>query len=72
MNALHQYLLDSYRAEQRGERRPPMPGNHDVAALRELRDHRRFHAVISGRPARGATWARLRAAVGRRPRPGSG
>ncbi|MFE5484712.1 hypothetical protein [Streptomyces sp. NPDC056527] len=61
MNALHQYLLDSYRAEQRGDRMPPVPGTHDIETLRALREARRFDAVVAGRPARG----RLRAALGR-------
>ncbi|MFB7369144.1 hypothetical protein ACFC0D_04815 [Streptomyces sp. NPDC056222] len=61
MNALHQYLLDSYRAEQRGERMPPMPGTHDIATLRAVCDSRRFDAVVAGRPARG----RLRTALNR-------
>ncbi|WP_137988640.1 hypothetical protein [Streptomyces vilmorinianum] len=62
MSALHQYLLDSYRAEQRGDRLPPLPGTQDVATLRAVRDHRRFRAVVAGRPARG----RLRTALDRR------
>ncbi|MFD7323732.1 hypothetical protein ACFV9D_21965 [Streptomyces sp. NPDC059875] len=50
MNALHQYLLDSYRAEQHGDRTPPLPGTHDIETLRALRTHRRSEA---GRPTRG-------------------
>ncbi|MFB9441381.1 hypothetical protein [Streptomyces showdoensis] len=36
MNALHQYLLDSYRADQRRQPPPPVPGTHDVAVLRAV------------------------------------
>ncbi|MFJ3584860.1 hypothetical protein ACIPPS_21890 [Streptomyces sp. NPDC090127] len=61
MNAMHQYLFDTYRAAQHGERMPPAPGTHDVATLRALRDRRRFRAVLAGRPARG----RLRTAAAR-------
>lgn len=65
MNALHQYLLDSYRAERHGERMPPVPGARDIETLRAVRDARRFDAVVAGRPARG----RLRTALGRWVRP---
>lgn len=36
MNALHQYLFDSYRADQHRAPAPPVPGTHDVAVLRAL------------------------------------
>ncbi|MFI1888885.1 hypothetical protein [Streptomyces jumonjinensis] len=36
MNAMHQYMLDSYRTMQRGERVPPLPGSGDARVLREL------------------------------------
>ncbi|MEU6927582.1 hypothetical protein [Streptomyces sp. NPDC046385] len=36
MNALHQYLFDSYRAAQRREPAPPQPGTHDLAVLRAV------------------------------------
>ncbi|WP_380282779.1 hypothetical protein [Kitasatospora purpeofusca] len=68
MDALQQHLLDSYRAARRAEPAPPVPGAHDVAALRAARDHRRFAAVLAGRPAIG----RLRLALRHRLRPGSG
>ncbi|MFB7911320.1 hypothetical protein ACFXPX_15105 [Kitasatospora sp. NPDC059146] len=61
MNALHQHLLDSYRAAQHAEPAPPAPGTHDLAVLRAARDHRRFEAVVAGRPTPG----RLRFAVRR-------
>ncbi|MFI8517862.1 hypothetical protein ACIGEZ_08580 [Streptomyces sp. NPDC085481] len=51
MNALHQYLFDAYRAALHDEPAPPVPGTHDLAALRAARDHRRFEAVLAGRPA---------------------
>ncbi|MGW4703979.1 hypothetical protein [Streptomyces sp. NPDC004285] len=60
MNALHQYLFDSYRAASLGEPAPPAPGTHDVAVLRAVRDHRRAERVRAGRPARGAVRATLR------------
>ncbi|MFF8775196.1 hypothetical protein [Kitasatospora sp. NPDC015120] len=66
MNALHQHLLDSYRAARHAEPAPPLPGTHDLAVLRSARDHRRFEAVLAGRPAAG----RLRLAL-RRLRPGT-
>ncbi|MFD7981098.1 hypothetical protein [Streptomyces sp. NPDC059071] len=61
MNALHQHLLDSYRAGRHGEPAPPVPGTHDLAALRAARDDHRFASVLAGRPATG----RLRLAVRR-------
>ncbi|MFF0275981.1 MULTISPECIES: hypothetical protein [unclassified Streptomyces] len=60
MNALHQYLFDTYRAEQLGEPAPPAPGTHDVAVLRAVRDRRRFERVLAGRPARGGLRTALR------------
>ncbi|MDR3034664.1 MAG: hypothetical protein LBV78_16395 [Kitasatospora sp.] len=69
MSVTQQYLLDTYRAGQLGEPAPPAPGAHDVQLVRQLRDRRRFYAVLAGRPARG----RLRTALSRlrsgRPRP---
>lgn len=53
MSITQQYLLDSHRARLHGEPEPPTPGRHDLQALRELRDHRRFRAVLAGRPAHG-------------------
>ncbi|MFB7940193.1 hypothetical protein [Streptomyces sp. NPDC056049] len=74
MDALQQHLFDSYRAARRGEPAPPAPGTHDLAVLRELRDHRRFARVVAGRPATGRLTAALRRLVrglGRRRAPGS-
>ena len=62
MSANQQYALDVYRATQRSETAGPAPGLHDWAAVREVRDYRRFQAVLSGRLARG----RIRAALARR------
>ncbi|MFD9459689.1 hypothetical protein [Streptomyces sp. NPDC060027] len=53
MSITQQYLLDTYRASQHGEAAPPAPGSHDWETARELRDYRRFRAVLAGRPARG-------------------
>ncbi|MFF1359003.1 hypothetical protein [Streptomyces sp. NPDC058297] len=61
MSITQQYALDVYRASQHGDPAPPAPGLHDWGTIRELRDHRRFNAVIDGRPARG----RIRAALAR-------
>ncbi|WP_316528277.1 hypothetical protein [Kitasatospora brasiliensis] len=66
MNALHQHLFDSYRAAQRAEPAPPAPGTHDLAVLRAARDHRRFEAVLAGRPATGRLRFALRVALRRR------
>ncbi|MFE5794415.1 hypothetical protein ACFQ8C_17770 [Streptomyces sp. NPDC056503] len=74
MDAMQQHLFDSYRAARRGEPPPPAPGTHDVAVLRELRDHRRFERVVAGRPATGrlgTALSRLLSRLGlRRPRGG--
>ncbi|MFF1507401.1 hypothetical protein [Streptomyces sp. NPDC058326] len=63
MNALHQYLFDSYRAACLGEPPPPQPGTHDVALLRAARDRRRFERVVAGRPARSARARRAREGI---------
>jgi hypothetical protein len=39
---MHQYLVDSYQASQRGDRLPPQPGRHDWQVVRELGDHAHF------------------------------
>ncbi|MDQ1037896.1 hypothetical protein QFZ75_004312 [Streptomyces sp. V3I8] len=70
MSITQQYLLDTYRARRHGDPTPPAPGAHDWQAVRELRDQRRFRAVLAGRLARGRTraaWGRL---FGRLSRPG--
>ncbi|MEU9290727.1 hypothetical protein AB0D57_40380 [Streptomyces sp. NPDC048275] len=61
MSITQQYLLDTYRAQQHGESAPPAPGQHDWQVARELRDYRRFRAVVGGLPAHG----RIREALGR-------
>ncbi|MEV1019711.1 hypothetical protein [Streptomyces sp. NPDC050264] len=62
MTVSQQYALDAYRAAQRGEPVRSATSLHDWGAVRELRDFRRFEAVLAGRPARG----RIRAALTRR------
>ncbi|MFI9586507.1 hypothetical protein ACIHCQ_32825 [Streptomyces sp. NPDC052236] len=59
MNAMHQYLLDSYRASQRGDRRPPQPGRHDWQVVRELGDYAHFRGRAGSRGRTGAAVARL-------------
>ncbi|MFJ2406091.1 hypothetical protein ACIOUE_32840 [Streptomyces xanthochromogenes] len=59
MDAMQQHMIDSYRAARLGEPAPPVPGTHDAATVRAVRDYRRFEAVLAGRPATG----RLRAAL---------
>ncbi|TXS31632.1 hypothetical protein EAO70_01660 [Streptomyces sp. adm13(2018)] len=68
MNALHQYLFDTYRADRLGEPAPPVPGTHDVAVLLAVRDRRRFERVLVGRPARGGLRTALRRLLRPRPR----
>ncbi|MGW0119127.1 hypothetical protein [Streptomyces sp. NPDC003327] len=50
MNALHQYLFDTYRAARLGEPPPPAPGTYDVAVLRAALDRRRFERLTASRP----------------------
>ncbi|GAA2687270.1 hypothetical protein [Streptomyces lunalinharesii] len=74
MDTMQQHLLDSYRAAQRGEAAPPAPGEATVRTVREIRQWRRFKAVVTdpaerwwgsdGRIARG-----LAARLARRVRP---
>ncbi|MEU4796463.1 hypothetical protein [Streptomyces sp. NPDC023327] len=61
MSVTQQYLLDTYRAAQHGERTPPAPGLRDWQAVREVRDYGRFRAVVEERPVHG----RVRAALAR-------
>ncbi|MET7858883.1 hypothetical protein ABZS81_17020 [Streptomyces sp. NPDC005318] len=51
MDAIQQHMIDSCRAARHGEPLPPLPGQHDRAVIREVRDRRRFEAVMAGRPA---------------------
>ncbi|MER5707906.1 hypothetical protein [Streptomyces sp. NPDC002122] len=60
MNAMHQYLFDTYRAARLGDPMPPAPGTHDVAVVRSVVDRRRFERVLAGRPARGPLRMALR------------
>ncbi|MEU9108964.1 hypothetical protein AB0D54_32480 [Streptomyces xanthophaeus] len=52
MSAIEQYLIDTYRASQRGDPMPPPPGRDDLAVLREARSYEQLRAVLDGRPAR--------------------
>ncbi|MCX4395857.1 hypothetical protein OG887_18200 [Streptomyces sp. NBC_00053] len=70
MDAIQQHMIDSYRAAQRGELPPPLPGRHDWGVVREARERRRFEAVIAGRPAYGRRWAALRSLLGKLGRSG--
>ncbi|WP_326694294.1 hypothetical protein [Streptomyces sp. NBC_01766] len=36
MNANQQHMFDAYRAAQRGELAPPLPGKHDWEAIGEM------------------------------------
>ncbi|WP_055616219.1 hypothetical protein [Streptomyces phaeochromogenes] len=67
MSITQQYLIDTYRARQHGDPTPPAPGTHDWQVMRELADHRRFRAALTGRPARGRGRGRgrIRAALAR-------
>jgi hypothetical protein len=46
MNAMHQHMLDTYRASQHGEQAPPLPGRHDWQVVREFRDHAEMTAAL--------------------------
>ncbi|MGW0563400.1 hypothetical protein ACWDZ4_23035 [Streptomyces sp. NPDC003016] len=50
MNATQQHMLDAYRATRLGAPVPPAPGLNDWQVVREVRDYRRFRAVVEGRP----------------------
>ncbi|MEV0210990.1 hypothetical protein AB0H97_38015 [Streptomyces sp. NPDC050788] len=67
MSITQQYLLDTYRAHRLGEPPVPAPGANDWQVVRELREYRRFSAVVAGRAARG----RIRLALRRWLRPHS-
>ncbi|MFJ9680268.1 hypothetical protein ACIRP2_19715 [Streptomyces sp. NPDC101194] len=71
MDAIQQHMFDSYRAAQRGELPPPLPGRHDWGVVREARDRRRFDLVIAGRPARRRWRTALRELFTRRHRAGA-
>ncbi|MBW5484967.1 hypothetical protein [Streptomyces bambusae] len=51
MTAIEQYLIDTYRACERGTPLPPPPGRDDVAALRAARSYEQCQAVLEGHPA---------------------
>ncbi|MCK7627971.1 hypothetical protein MUU72_33620, partial [Streptomyces sp. RS10V-4] len=48
MDITQQHLLDTYRAARRGEAAPPAPADATVRAVREIRQWRRFRAVVTG------------------------
>ncbi|MFJ3898343.1 hypothetical protein [Streptomyces sp. NPDC090083] len=68
MSITQQHALDTYRALHLGQTPPPPPGSHAWRTARELRGHRRFRAVVTGRPARGRVRRALGRLVGTRPR----
>ena len=68
MNAMHQYMLDNYRASQHGDQAPPQPGLHDWQVVREIGDHRRVQAAVAGRGSHGRVRERLSRWLHRRPR----
>jgi len=47
MNASQQHLLDAYRAAQQGQQPPVAPGAATVRTFREIRQWRRFQAVVT-------------------------
>ncbi|MEU9609397.1 hypothetical protein [Streptomyces sp. NPDC048057] len=61
MNAMHQHMIDAYRAVQHGTRVPPQPGRHDWQAARELTSQ----ALARPRPRRPGPGGRLRTALRR-------
>ncbi|MFI1830997.1 hypothetical protein ACH41E_31840 [Streptomyces sp. NPDC020412] len=65
MNAMHQHMIDTYRATQHGTRIPPQPGRHDWQAARELTSQ----ALTRPRPPRppGRLRTALRRLAGRPP-----
>ncbi|MFI6770976.1 hypothetical protein [Streptomyces sp. NPDC050355] len=71
MDAFQQHLLDTYRAAQRAEATPPAPGLHTVRTAHEIRQWRRFQAVVFGTQGLGRIRRAVRAAAPgfSRPRP---
>ncbi|MFI2027941.1 hypothetical protein [Streptomyces buecherae] len=49
MDITQQYALDLYRSAQRGVPAPPAPGRHDWRVAGEVREYRRFQAVVAER-----------------------
>ena len=47
MNASQQHLLDTYRAAQRGEAAPILPGAGTVSTAREIQGWLRFRTVVT-------------------------
>ncbi|MFH9242226.1 hypothetical protein ACH4KO_35240 [Streptomyces anulatus] len=54
MDAIQQYMLDTYRAARLAEPAPPPPGRHDRSVLRDLYRHWLTHPPTrrSGKPGR--------------------
>ncbi|UQA93927.1 hypothetical protein [Streptomyces halobius] len=72
MNASQQHMLDAYRAAQHGETAPVLPGAATVQTAREIREWRRFRAVVTAPANRfpgrtGRAVRRMTAALGRVP-----
>ncbi|MFT2017882.1 hypothetical protein ACMA1D_18880 [Streptomyces sp. 796.1] len=63
MDITQQYALDLYRSAQQGVPAPPAPGRHDWRVAAEVREYRRFQAVIAERAATGGPLTRLLHAV---------
>ncbi|WEV30100.1 hypothetical protein OYE22_18255 [Streptomyces sp. 71268] len=49
MDITQQYALDLYRSAQQGVPAPPAPGRHDWRVAGEVREYRRFQAVVAER-----------------------
>ncbi|MFE6778735.1 hypothetical protein [Streptomyces sp. NPDC057702] len=65
MDVTQQYALDLYRSSRQGVPAPPAPGRHDWRVVGELREYRRFQAVVAERAVgRGPVPRLLRAARG--------
>ncbi|MFC4611836.1 hypothetical protein ACFO9E_29260 [Streptomyces maoxianensis] len=58
-------MLDSYRASRHGDQAPPQPGLHDWQVVREIRDYRRFQAVVTPRRSRSRVRVRVRETLSR-------
>ncbi|MEV0371484.1 hypothetical protein AB0I10_16920 [Streptomyces sp. NPDC050636] len=70
MNASQQHMIDAYRAAQHGEAAPILPGTGTVTTAREIREWRRFRAVVTAPSDRltgrmGRAVRRMTAALGR-------
>ncbi|MEU5660322.1 hypothetical protein ABZ802_32585 [Streptomyces sp. NPDC047737] len=50
MDIVQQQMLDSYRAARQGVAPPPLPGTHDLDALRSVRERIRAWAAAHRPP----------------------